>query len=57
VGVGVDVGGVPGALWRVEPRPLCRRQRASERHRGGEREDEGGIEQEPGGCVETPARW
>lgn len=52
VGVSVGVGGVPGALWRVEPRPLCRRRRASERQRRGEREREGegkgGIEQAPG---------
>lgn len=55
VGVGVYVGGVPGALWRVEPRPLCRRRRASERAE--EREGEEGWQRaSPGGCVETPAR-
>lgn len=57
VGVGVGVGGVPGALWRVEPRPLCRRRRTSERQRGGEREGEEGWQRaSPGGCVETLAR-
>jgi hypothetical protein len=71
VGVGVGVGWRPGALWRVEPRPLCRRRRrreqtserasgrASERARERERErvTEGGrVRASPGGCVETPAR-
>ena len=38
------VGGRPGALWRVEPRPLCRRER--ERERETERDREGGRNRE-----------
>lgn len=49
----------PGALWRVEPRPLCRRRRTSarvdERARGWQRERKR-ERTSPGGCVETPAR-
>ena len=39
------MSGRPGALWRVEPRPLCRRERERERERTS-----------PGGCVETLGR-
>lgn len=33
--VSAGVVGRPGALWRVEPRPLCRRARGREREREG----------------------